>query len=231
MSAPFVYAPFVLNSNGGYQPQLQISWPSLLGISVFNYEVYVDGAGTPMALTTNTTWTMTAANGLKANSTHSFQLDYTTTEGRRSPISPSASGTTWLGYYWGTPANAIPVEWMTMYFGPQSSWPAATADSDGDGMNNYQEFLAGTIPTNSASVLSVQINKLAQMPRAQQFSQTQQGMFLSWNTQPGLTYQVQTTTNFTSWSNLGTARFAAGTSDSIFVGGSSVGYYRVVLLR
>ena len=231
MSAPFVYAPFVLNSNGVYQPQLEISWPSLLGISVSNYEVYVDGAGTPMALTTNTTWTMTAANGLTANSTHSFQLDYTTTDGRRSPISPSASGTTWLGYYWGTPANAIPVEWMTMYFGPQSSWPAATADSDGDGMNNYQEFLAGTIPTNSASVLSVQINKLAQMPRGQQFSQTQQGMFLSWNTQPGLTYQVQTTTNFTSWSNLGAARFAAGTSDSIFIGGSSVGYYRVVLLR
>ena len=77
----------------------------------------------------------------------------------------------------------------------------------------------------------MQINKPAQMPRGQQFSQTQQGMFLSWNTQPGLTYQVQTTTNFTSWSNLGTARFAAGTSDSIFVGGSSVGYYRVVLLR
>jgi hypothetical protein len=47
MAAPFVYAPFTL-SNGVYQPQLQVSWPSLLGISVSNYEVYVM-AGTPMA--------------------------------------------------------------------------------------------------------------------------------------------------------------------------------------
>ncbi len=230
MSAPFIYAPFMV-SNGVYQPQLQISWPSLLGISVSTYEVYVDGAGTPMALTTNTTWTMTAANGLTANSTHSFQLDYVTTDGRRSPISPSASGPTWLGYYWGTPANAIPVEWMTMYFGPQSSWPSTTADSDGDGMNNYQEFLAGTNPTNSASVLRVQISKTAQMPQGRQFSQTPQGLFLSWNTQPGLTYQVQMTTNFTSWSNLGSPRFAAGTGDSIFVGGGAAGYYRILLLR
>ena len=30
MSAPFVYAPFVL-SNGVYQPQLQVSWPPRAG--------------------------------------------------------------------------------------------------------------------------------------------------------------------------------------------------------
>ena len=56
-------------------------------------------------------------------------------------------------------------------------------------------------------------------------------MFLNWNTQAGATYQVQVTTNFNSWSNVGSPRFAAGTSDSIYIGGSSAGYYRVVLLR
>jgi hypothetical protein len=227
MSAPVVYAPFILN-NGVYQPQLQVSWAPLLGISVSNYEVYVDGAGTPMTLTAGNVWTMTATNGLTANSTHSFQLDYVTTDGRRSPISPLASETTWLGYYWGTPANAIPVEWMTLYFGPQSSWPSTTADSDGDGMNNYQEFLAGTIPTNSASVLRLQIGRASLAPN---FAQSPQGMYVSWNTQPGMTYQVQVTANFTSWSNMGAPRFAAGNSDSIFVGGSSAGYYRVLLLH
>jgi hypothetical protein len=219
MAAPFVWAPFVL-SNGVYQPQLVISWPPLLGISVSNFEVYVDGAAAPAGVLTSNQWTMAAANGLTAGSTHSFTVDYVTTDGRRSPLSPSAGGAAWSGLNWG----GIPFEWMQMYFGTDvSQWPPATADSDHDGMNNLQEFMAGTIPTNAASVLRTQLTGTAQ------------GFFLSWNTQPGLTYQVQTATNFASpaWSNLGAPRFAAGTSDSIFVGAGAggSGYYHVVLLR
>ena len=56
-------------------------------------------------------------------------------------------------------------------------------------------------------------------------------MFLNWNTQPGWTYQVQVTTNLKTWSNLGAPRFAAGNSDSIFVGGSPAGFYQIMLLR
>ena len=41
-----------------------------------------------MAVTTSNVWMMTAANGLTAGSTHSFQVDYVTTDGRQSPISP-----------------------------------------------------------------------------------------------------------------------------------------------
>jgi hypothetical protein len=226
MGAPFVYAPFVV-SNGVYQPQLQVSWPALLGISVSNYEVYADGAQTPMALTTNNFWTMTAANGLAAGSIHSFQVDYVTTDGRTSPISPPTSGTTWGGCNW----YGIPCEWMLQYYGNNAgAWPSPTADTDGDGMNTLQEFLAGTIPTNSASVLRVQISKTPPGSNPS-YIQGSQGMYLSWNTQPGLTYQVQLTTNFTSWSNLGSPRFAAGSGDSIFVGDGSAGYYRVLLLR
>jgi len=235
MSAPFVWAPFTI-SNGVYQPQLQVSWSVLgqQGIAVSNYQVYVDGASSPAAVTTSNIWTMTAANGLAAGSTHTFQLSYMTTDARHPKyLSAPASGTTWLGNYWGTPPNAIPDEWMAMYFGPaSSSWPSTTADSDGDGMNNYQEFLAGTNPTNAASVLRVQISNASQMQQLGKASgQTSSGMYLSWNTQPGLTYQVQVTTNFTSWSNLGSPRFAPGDSDFIFVGGGAAGYYRVLLLR
>ena len=230
MSAPFVSAPFVLNGSGVYQPQLQVSWPVLQGISVSNYQVFVDGAVTPMVLTTNNTWTMTAANGLAASSTHSFQLDYVTTDGR-SPLllSPPASGTTWSGLNWG----GIPYEWMQQYFGNNIlAWPLPTADSDVDGMSNYQEFLAGTNPTNAASVLRVQISNVSSgQSFVQRASQNLPGIYLNWNTQPGLTYQVQVTTNLTSWSNLGSPRFAAGSGDSIYVGGGSAGYYRVLLLR
>jgi hypothetical protein len=213
MAAPFVYAPFTL-INGVYQPQLQVSWPPLLGISVSNYEVYVDGVEPPIATVTSNEWTMTAANGLTTSTPYSFQLDYVTTDGRRSPISPSAGGTTWSGQNWG----GIPYEWMEMYFGADTNlWPAATAVSV-NGMSNLQNFLAGTNPTNAAGALRVQLVN------------TPQGMFLNWPTQPGFTYQVQVTTNLTGWSNLGAPRFAAGGGDSIFVGNSSAGYYRVLLL-
>lgn len=218
MSAPFVYAPFTL-SNGVYQPQLQVSWPPLLGISVSNYEVYVNGAVTNMGATTSNVWTMTAANGLTTNSTKSFAVDYVTTDGRRSPLSPSASGSTWSGanYY------GIPFEWMEEYYGLNfAAWPAnVNAPLVAGGPTLYQVFLSGGDPFDSSTWLQTSLTK------------TSQGMFLSWNTQPGLTYQVQVTTNFTSWSVVpnASARFAAGASDSINVGGGAAGYYRVLLLR
>jgi hypothetical protein len=46
--------------------------------------------------------------------------------------------------------------WQVFYFGSTTNAAAApTADPDHDGMSNWAEFLAGTNPTNSASVLRV----------------------------------------------------------------------------
>jgi hypothetical protein len=87
------------------------------------------------------------------------------------------------------------------------------------GPSLLQVYLSGGNPLNASTWLKTALTK------------TSQGFFLNWNTQPGFTYQVQTTANFVSWQNVGTPRFAAGTSDSIYVGTSSVGYYRVYLLR
>jgi len=221
MAAPYVWVPFVV-SNNVYQPQLVVTWPNLLGISVSNFEVYVDGAGTPTAIVTSNQWTMKAANGLTTNSTHFFQVDYTTTDGRRSPISPSASGTTWSGLNW----NGIPYEWMAQFFGGYYSghytttyWPSANAPLVAGGPSLVKVFVSGGNPLDSTTWLQ------------QTLARTSEGLFLNWNTQPGATYQVQMTTNFTAWSNFGSPRFAAGTSDSIYVGGNPVGYYRLVLLR
>ena len=214
MPAPYVWAPFVV-SNGVYQPRLVITWGNLLGLSVSNFEVYVDGVSVPTAVVNSNQWTMTAANGLTVNSTHSFQADYVTTDGRRSPLSPSASGTTWQGYSWG----GIPFEWMTGIYGSDlSQWPSATKVLGGR-LTVYGAFLSGSNPLDPTTWLK------------QQIVRTQQGYFLTWNTQPGATYQVQVSTNLTTFINLGSPRFAAGNSDSIYVGGNASGFYQIVLMR
>jgi hypothetical protein len=214
MPAPFVWAPYVL-SNNVYQPELVVSWAPVLGLSVSNYEVYVDGAGSPARLVTSNTWTMTAANGLTANSTHAFAVDYVTTAGARSPLSPSTSGATWGTNHWG----AIPFAWMVEYYGTNTAqWPPVGADL-APNLSLYQIFLSGGNPLASGSWLR------------QQMTRTSEGVFLSWNTQAGATYQVQVTTNLITWSNLGAPRFAAGASDAIDIGNGPAGYYRVILLR
>jgi hypothetical protein len=214
MNAPIVIAPFSL-SNNVYQPQLKVSWPALLGISVSSFEIYVDGAATPVGVVTSNSWTMTAANGLTKNSTHSFAVDYVTTDARRSPMSPSASGSTWIGLNWG----GIPYEWMEYYFGEDvSQWPSASSPVASGGLTLLQIFLTGGNPFDSSTWLQTSLVK------------TSQGMFLNWNPQPGLTYQVQVKTNMaqTTWSNLGSPRYAAGTNDSVYV---PAGYYQVLLQR
>ena len=221
MPAPFVFAPFTLG-NGVYQPQLQVTWAPLLGISVSNYEVYVDGAATPLGVVTSNQWMMTAADGLATNSTHSFQVDYVRTDGQRPPLSPAVSGTTWSGRNWG----GVPYEWMAEFYGGYvngsyyaNAWPSPGAAMGSGSMTLSKIFLSGGNPLDPATWLQ------------QTLRQTPQGMFLTWNTQPGATYQVQVTTNFSSWNNLGSPRFAAGTTDSIYVGGGAAGYYQVMLLR
>ena len=213
MSAPFVYVPFVV-SNGVYQPQIQVSWPVQAGLSIDHYDVYVDG--TPLAALSTNVWLMTAANGLLVGSTHSFQVDYVTTSGRRSPLSPAASGTTWDRRIY---KDVIPVEWMEQYWEIGAAWPLPNDPVAPGGPTVLQVFLTGADPTNPATWLRTAIISTAQ------------GYFLTWNPQPGLTYQVQTSTDLTTWENHGSPRFAVGTVDSLYIGLSHAGYYRVMWLH
>lgn len=160
-------------------------------------------------------WIMTAANGLKANTTNSFALEFTTAAGFTSPMSPWASGTTWKSNYWGTAADPIPEQWMAWFYGTnKANWPSASG-ALANGTTLWQVFESGGNPTNSATWLKTSV----------------QGMLLIWNTQPGKIYQVQVTTDFSTWTNVGGPRLAAGTSDHINMGNGAAGYYRVQLLR
>jgi hypothetical protein len=204
---PFVN---VLSSNS-----LSVTWSVLAGFSVAHYEVYTDGTATPAAVVTDNLWT---ATGLAPGSTHYFRLAFVLTDGRRSPLSEATTNTTYgaLWYY-----NVIPSEWMAGYWGTAYwTWPDPASDSDGDGASNREEFLAGTDPTNPDSVLRIRLQP------------TPQGLFLNWNTQIGLMYQVQTAPQpGGAWTNLGGQRLARGLVDSLYVGGNTTGYYRIVRLR
>jgi hypothetical protein len=216
MAAPFVYIPFI-TSNGVYQPSIVVSWPALSGLPVDHYALFADGT---LATSQSTnTWTMTAANGLTASSTHTFQVAAVSTDGSRTPLSPAAIATTWGGYNW----SGIPFEWMSQYYGMDSSkWPSANVSLGQGGPTLYQVFLTGGNPLNSATWLqtSLQVTHV----------QGQPVYLLHWNTQPGLTYQVQTSTDMMSWTDFQSPRFAADVTDSVSVPKNNLQYYRLVRL-
>ena len=193
---------------------LSATWPDLAGYPVAFYELYVDSDSAPIIATGN----FAAITNLQPSTTHTVQLLYQLSDGQRSTKSPPASGRTW-----GVDANndGLPDDWETAQWGSNpAAWPNANADSDGDGANNITEFICGTNPNDAESVLRTRMHR------------TQQGLMFSWNTQPGLVYQVQSATTLGAWQNVGLPRFARSVSDSFNLGSANPsGFYRVIRLR
>ena len=97
-----------------------------------------------------------------------------------------AGGTVDMGAYeYQTPASVIAYAWLEQYGFPLDG-SADYLDPDGDGMNNRQEWLAGTNPTNAASVLTLALPQTNTAPH---------GMKLTWQSLPTRTYCLQRSTN------------------------------------
>ncbi|GIX50407.1 MAG: hypothetical protein KatS3mg132_601 [Limisphaera sp.] len=200
----------VLSSNA-----LSVSWPSVDGLPVAAYELYMNDAQPPQATLVTTRNVVTVSNLLHSTS-YSFRVTYVLTNGQRAPLSDPATGTTYGVWVYG----GIPSEWMAGYFGPDmGAWPRPQDDSDGDGAANLEEFLAGTDPSDPKSVLRVNLIS------------TPSGRYLEWNAQPGFVYQVQASGGLSGWTNVGEPRFARGTRESLRVAGGEAAFYRVIRLR
>ena len=89
-------------------------------------------------------------------------------------------GTVDVGAYeYQTPASAISYAWEQQY-GLPTDGTADNADADGDGMSNFAEWKAGTIPTDSTSVLKVASP-----------TNSVSGVVVTWQSVSGVTYYLQ----------------------------------------
>lgn len=188
---------------------LSATWPAITGYSISNYNLTVDGVVTNL---TNAYW-CNKPNNYNPATVHTFQLTYTLKDGRVSPASAIVNGATW-GY--DDNSDGLPDDWEATYYGTnQSNWPLSGNTLLAPGFSVKMALWEGVDPTKPATWLK------------QTITSTPQGLFLSWNTVPGGVYQVMSSTNLKTWTNLGAPRFAPGSSDSIYLGLSNMAYYKI----
>jgi hypothetical protein len=93
-------------------------------------------------------------------------------------------GSTEVSFGPSSASDGISDSWRLFYFGTTTtnSSSCASCDADGDGMSNWEEYIAGTNPTNANSVLFItQLNAMSQL--------------VVWSSVAGKSYQVYATSD------------------------------------
>jgi hypothetical protein len=121
-------------------------------------------------------------------------------------------------YEFQNPRSVISYAWLQNYALPIDG-SADAADPDQDGMNNWQEWIAGTDPTNAASVLKL-------LP----LSNSPSGVAVSWQSVPDRAYSVFRSTSLPAFSPLAT-NIQGQTNSTSFLDTNGVGagpfFYRI----
>jgi hypothetical protein len=123
------------------------------------------------------------------------------------------------------PVDPITDEWRIHFFGSTTNPDAdPNADPDGDHVQNWKEFLAGTDPTNADSKLEL---------RHPNVRPDRNGLSIQWLTAPGKTYVVETagTVDATIWTVVATGIVGDGNFHEIIDSLRSDGaFYRIRLI-
>ena len=132
-------------------------------------------------------------------------------------------GTVDLGAYESqASASLIPAAWLRQ-FGLPTDGSANFTDPDGDGMNNWQEWIAGTNPTNALSVLKLMAPVLTNRAR----------VAVTWQSVSNRTYFLQRATNLSAPSSflIIQTNLAGQAGTTTFIdtnaGGGGARFYRV----
>lgn len=104
----------------------------------------------------------------------------------------SLPGCVWVGVKAQQPAETISDEWKAHYFGSIDDPRAVRdADSDGDGVPNWAEYVAGTSPVKAASKLELSQPEIHRSSAATTVA-------LRWQTVQGRSYIVESSSSLTS---------------------------------